>query len=112
MLLSALGMDVVKIAEVTSADAARDVLHNFNTDGFESLQLKYGGGRPPKFTLAQRPAIKQIAMARPSDHGLPFSTWSLSRSWPTTWSPRGWSTTSLTKGSGSCCVRRESSFKP
>ena len=79
VLLSALGMDVVKIAEVTftSADRARDVLHNFNTDGFESLQLKYGGGRPPKFTLAQRQEIKKTAMARPTDHGLPFSTWSL-----------------------------------
>jgi len=55
VLLSAQGMDAVRIAEVTftSADRVRDVLHNFNTDGFDSLRPKYGGGRPP-FTLPQR----------------------------------------------------------
>jgi len=35
------------------------------------------GGRPPKFTLPQRQEIKKTALARPTDHGLPFSTWSL-----------------------------------
>nr|WP_237509243.1 hypothetical protein [Streptomyces sp. SID8382] len=32
-------MDVAKIAEVTftSADRVRDVIHNFNADGFDSL---------------------------------------------------------------------------
>lgn len=39
----------------------------------------YKGGRPPKFTLAQRREIKEIAKARPVDHDLPFSTWSLSK---------------------------------
>jgi len=29
----------------------RDVLQNFNADGFNSLQPKYAGGRPPKFIL-------------------------------------------------------------
>ena len=37
------------------------------------------GGRPPKFTVEQRAAITQVALARPVDHGLPFSTWSLSK---------------------------------
>jgi transposase len=79
VLLSAQGMDVAGIAKVTftSPDRVRDVLHNFNADGFDSLQPKYGGGRPPKFTLPQRQQIKKIALARPADHGLPFSTWSL-----------------------------------
>ncbi len=79
VLLSAQGMDVAGIAKVTftSADRVRDVLHNFNADGFDSLQPKYGGGRPPKFTLPQRQEIKKIALARPVDHDLPFSTWSL-----------------------------------
>src|SRR5215216_1815758 len=79
VLLSAQRMPVAKIAEVTftSPDRVRDVLHNFNTDGFNSLQPKYGGGRPPKFTLPQRQEIKKTALARPTDHGLPFSTWSL-----------------------------------
>ena len=42
VLLSARGMPVGKIAEVTftSADRVRDVLHNFNADGFEALYPK------------------------------------------------------------------------
>jgi transposase len=81
VLLSAQGMDTAAIAQVsfTSADRVRDVIHNFNTDGFDSLRPKYAGGRPPKFDTKDRAAIKQIALARPSDHGLPFSTWSLSK---------------------------------
>jgi transposase len=81
VLLSAQGMDVAQIAEVafTSPDRVREVLHNFNDDGFDSLYPKYAGGRPPTFTLPQRQAIKKIALARPQDHDLPFSTWSLSK---------------------------------
>ena len=81
VLLSAQHMPVGKIAEVTftSPDRVRDVLHNFNTDGFDSLRPKYAGGRPPKFDTEQRAEIKTVALARPGDHGLPFSTWSLSK---------------------------------
>jgi transposase len=81
VLLSAQGMDVTQIAEVTftSADRVRDVLHNFNRDGFDALYPRYAGGRPPTFTLPQRQAIKKIALSRPSDHDLPFSTWSLAK---------------------------------
>jgi len=48
VLLSAQGMPVAKTAEVsfTSDDRVRDVIHNFNADGFESLYPKYKGGRP------------------------------------------------------------------
>jgi transposase len=79
VLLSAQGMPVPKIAEVTftSPDRVRDVLHNFNTDGFDSLYPRYAGGRPPKFTLPQRAEIKKVALSRPQDHELPVSTWSL-----------------------------------
>ena len=79
VLLSAQGMDVAGIAKVafTSEDRVRDVIHNFNADGFGSLYPKYKGGRPPKFTLAQRREIKKIAKSRPAEHGLPFSAWSL-----------------------------------
>jgi transposase len=81
VLLSAQGMDVAAIAKVafTSEDRVRDVIRNFNADGFSSLYPKYKGGRPPKFTLPQRREIKKIAKSRPADHGLPFSTWSLSK---------------------------------
>src|SRR5215203_2466243 len=79
VLLSAQHMPVAKIAEVTftSTDRVRDVLHNFNTDGFDSLYPRYASRRPPKFDLKQRQQIKKIALSRPTDHQLPFSTWSL-----------------------------------
>jgi transposase len=81
VLLSAQGMDVAGIAEVafTSPDRVRAVIHNFNDDGFDSLYPRYAGGRPPTFTLPQRQQIKKVALSRPVDHGLPFSTWSLSK---------------------------------
>ncbi|MGJ6970056.1 helix-turn-helix domain-containing protein [Streptosporangium sp. G11] len=81
VLLSAQGMAVAKIAEVTftSTDRVRDVIHNFNADGFESLYPKYKGGRPKTFTLPERREIKKIAKSRPAEHGMPFSTWSLTK---------------------------------
>jgi transposase len=81
ILLSAQGMPVPGIAEVTftSTDRVRDVIHNFNLDGFDALYPRYRGGRPPTFTLAQRREIQKLALSRPQDHDLPFSTWSLSK---------------------------------
>jgi transposase len=81
VLLSAQGMDAPAIATVafTSEDRVRDVIRNFNADGFSSLYPRYKGGRPPKFTLGQRREVKKIARFHPGDHGLPFSTWSLSK---------------------------------
>jgi transposase len=81
VLLSAQGMPVAKIAEVsfTSDDRVRDVIHNFNTDGFDSLYPKYKGGRPKTFTLPERREIKKIAKSKPTEHDLPFSAWSLSK---------------------------------
>jgi transposase len=81
VLWSAQAMDVPQIAKIafTSEDRVREVIHNFNADGFDSLAPKYTGGRPPKFTLPERQAIKKVALSRPQDHDLPFSTWSLSK---------------------------------
>jgi transposase len=81
VLLSAQGMGAAAIAEVafTSEDRVREVIRNFNADGFSSLYPKYKGGHPPKFTLGQRREIKKIAKSRPVEHDLPFSTWSLAK---------------------------------
>ena len=81
VLWSAQRMDVPAIAKIafTSEDRVRAVIHNFNDDGFDSLAPKYAGGRPPTFTLPQRREIKKAALSRPTDHDLPFSTWSLSK---------------------------------
>jgi transposase len=81
VLWSAQAMDVPAIARIafTSEDRVREVIHNFNADGFDALAPRYAGGRPAKFTLPERQAIKKVALSRPQDHGLPFSTWSLSK---------------------------------
>ena len=57
----------------------------------------------------QRREIKKIAKSRPVEHGLPFSTWSLS-SWRSSWSLRGWSTTSATRACACCSARKASPF--
>jgi transposase len=92
-------MDVGQIAQVTfaSPDRVRDVLHNFNLDGFDALYPRYRGGRPPTFTLAQRRQIKQVALSRPVDHDLPFSTWSLAKL-AEFLVAEGWSTTPVHEG--------------
>ena len=81
VLWSAQGMSVPQIAGLafTSEDRVRDVLHNFNADGFGSLYPRYAGWRPPVFTLGQRREIKKIAKSKPAEHGLPFSRWSLAK---------------------------------
>src|SRR5918995_1120164 len=106
VLLSAQGMDVPAIAKVTftSPDRVRDVLHNFNLDGFDALYPRYAGGRPPTFTLAQRRQIKQVALSRPQDHDLPFSTWSLAKL-AEFLVAEGWSTITCHEGRGSCSAR-------
>jgi transposase len=81
VLLSVQGMDAAAIAKVafTSEDRVRDVIRNFNADGFGSLYPKYKGGHPPKFTLAQRREIKKVAKSKPAEHDLPFAAWSLAK---------------------------------
>jgi hypothetical protein len=111
VLLSAQGMDVPAIARVafTSEDRVRDVIGNFNADGFESLYPKYKGGHPPKFTLGQRREVKKIAKSKPAEHDLPFppGAWT---GWPISWWPRGWSRTSATRACEPCSAPRASPF--
>jgi transposase len=112
VLLSAQGMDMAAIAKAgfTSEDRVRDVIRNFNADGFSSLYPKYQGGHPPKFTLGQHREIKKIARSRPVDHDLPFSTWSLSKLAEFLVAEGGWSTTSAMRACARCCARRASPF--
>lgn len=81
VLLSAQGMGPPRISEVVFTDpgTVRDVVHNFNHDGFDSLYPRYAGGRPRTFTLPERRAITKIALSVPTDLGQPFATWSLAK---------------------------------
>jgi len=58
----------------TSPDRVRDVIHNFDADGFDALYPRYRGGRPATFSADQRAEITKVARGRPTDHGLPVST--------------------------------------
>ena len=81
VLLSAQGMTPPRISEVvfTDPDTVRDVIHNFNRDGFDALYPRYRGGRPQTFTLPKRQEIKRIALSDPQDLDQPFATWSLAK---------------------------------
>jgi transposase len=81
VLLSAQGMTPTEISRVvfTDPDTVREVIHNFNRDGFDALYPRYAGGRPPTFTLPERREIKKIALSVPTDLGQPFATWSLAK---------------------------------
>ena len=74
VLLAAQRIPAARIAEVvfSDPDTVREVIHNFNHDGFDSLYPRYRGGRPRTFTLPERQQIKKIALAIPSDLGQPF----------------------------------------
>jgi transposase len=111
VLLSAQGMDAAAVAKVafSSEDRVRDVIGNFNAGGFGSLCSKYGGGRPPKFTLLRRREIKRTAKAKPAEYDLPFSTWSLSKV-ADFLVAEGWSTTSATRACACCSARKASPF--
>jgi transposase len=81
VLLAAQGMTPARISEVvfTDPDTVRDVIHNFNRDGFDALYPRYRGGRPQTFTLPKRQEIRRIALSDPADLGQPFATWSLAK---------------------------------
>lgn len=81
VLWAAQGYRVARIAEIgfTSEDRVREVIHNFNRDGFSSLSPKYGGGRPHKFDAETRTEIARIALCRPKTLGKPYTRWSLTK---------------------------------
>ncbi len=82
VLLSAQGMEVAAIAKVafTSEDRVRDVIHNFNADGFELAVTEVQGWAAADVHAAAAAGDQEDRQVRgPTDHDLPFSTWSLSK---------------------------------
>src|SRR5260221_7524168 len=72
VLLSAQAMDAPQIARVTftSEDRVRDVIHNFNADGFDTLYPRYKRGRAPKFTLGQPRGVRENAKSPAPEYAL------------------------------------------
>jgi transposase len=81
VLWSAQRMDVPAIAKIafTSEDRVRAGDPQLHRGRVRVVGSPLRGGRPPTFTLPQRREIKKVALSRPADHDLPFSTWSLSK---------------------------------
>ena len=85
VLLSAQGMSPPAISEVvfTDPDTVRNVIHNFNRDGFDALYPRYRGGRPQTFTLPKRQEIKRIALseARPTSYNKALALQAKAEAW-------------------------------
>jgi len=60
-----------------SEDYVRDVIHAFNERGFDALNPKWSGGRPPAVDDTTRQKVVAMAKTDPQALGLPFSCWSL-----------------------------------
>jgi transposase len=81
ILASAQGASPPKISIIAlmSEDYIRSLIHAFNQHGMAMLKPKWGPGRPPRFTEADRKKLVDLALSRPRDMGLPYAQWSLSR---------------------------------
>lgn len=79
VLASAGGNDVATIARLvhTSPDRVREMIHRFNDVGMRSLDPQWAGGRPRQITTSDRGFIVEMAKARPTTLGCPFTHWSI-----------------------------------
>jgi transposase len=62
-----------------SATHVAALIHDFNERGFPALDPRWGGGRPRRIDLDERTEIVKAALARPTDRGEPFTSWSLTK---------------------------------
>jgi len=61
-----------------NVEYVREILKAFQHNGFDSLDPKWGGGRPRMFTDEIRRDLANLAASQPAGLGLPFQEWSLS----------------------------------
>ncbi|GAA3434866.1 IS630 family transposase [Kutzneria kofuensis] len=81
VLASMQGRSAGEIAAMFAATEGyvREVIHAFNDSRFAALSPKWSGGRPRKFGPAAREQICRIAACKPTELGLPLTTWSLTK---------------------------------
>src|SRR5207344_3222493 len=79
LLASATLMSAPAIARMWMTDEShvREVIHDFNRNGFESLRPRFGGGRPRRISTDDEARIVAVAGARPHSLGVPYTRWSL-----------------------------------
>ncbi len=75
------GQSVSQIALMHRASATHvaELIHSFNERGFAALDPRKGGGRPIRIDQEQRAMIVKVALARPTEVGEPFTSWSLGK---------------------------------
>jgi transposase len=81
VLASAAGRPVPDIAELfqTSQGYVRRVVHDFNTHGVGGLDPKWSSGPRARIGPDVREQICRIGSCHPTELGLPFTTWSLTK---------------------------------
>lgn len=73
------GMRVQEIAShlEMSEEYLRELIRQFNAEGFDALRQKPRTGRPPSLTEEEESIVAEIATAPPQAFGRPFNQWSL-----------------------------------
>jgi transposase len=81
VLASAQGWPVPDIADLAQVSQryVRQVIHDFNAEGFAALDPKWSGGAPKTIADTTRSRIRAIARCDPKSLGQPFATWSLAK---------------------------------
>jgi transposase len=81
VLASAQGWPVPDIADLAQVSQryVRQVIHEFNAEGFAALDPKWSGGAPKTIDDTTRTRICAIARCDPRVLGQPFATWSLAK---------------------------------
>lgn len=81
VMASAQGRSVPDIAELlaTTQGYVRRVVHDFNDQGLAALDPKWSSGRPVTISAATREQICRVARCAPTELGLPFTVWSLTK---------------------------------
>jgi len=74
-------MSAPEIARMLLTDEShvRQVIHDFNRHGFDSLRPRFRGGRPRRISSDDEARIVALAGARPDSLGVPYTSWSLAK---------------------------------
>jgi transposase len=72
-------MSAAQIARMLLTDESqlRQVIHEFNLHGWDSLRPRFAGGRPRRISIDDEQRIVAVAGARPDTLGVPYTRWSL-----------------------------------
>lgn len=81
LILYAAGMEAATIAQALDShvNTIYTDLRAFEREGVACVHQRMGGGAPARLTESQQADILRLAETRPSEVGLPYGRWSLSK---------------------------------